>query len=111
MTDLAAVALYQRLAGDAPPRVLDVRNAQEFARWRVGGPRPVDVLNVPYFEFGEREETSARKVTDWIGGRAGDLIVCAEGGSSAVSRSSWVTRPARGRRPLSEESATARGGA
>lgn len=84
MTDLAAAALYQHLAGDAPPRVLDVRNAQEFARWRVEGPRPVDVLNIPYFEFVEREEASVRKVTDWIGGRAGDLVVvCAEGGSSA----------------------------
>jgi glyoxylase-like metal-dependent hydrolase (beta-lactamase superfamily II) len=84
VTDLAAAALYQRLAGGAPPRVLDVRNAEEFARWRVEGPHPVDVLNVPYFEFVEREEASVRKVTDWIGGRAGDLVVvCAEGGSSA----------------------------
>ena len=84
MTDLAAATLYQRLAGDAPPRVLDVRNAEEFARWRVEGPHTVDVLNVPYFEFVEREEASVRKVTDWMGGRAGDLVVvCAEGGSSA----------------------------
>ena len=52
MTDLAAATLYQRLAGDAPPRVLDVRNAEEFARWQVEAPHPVDVLNVPYFEFG-----------------------------------------------------------
>jgi glyoxylase-like metal-dependent hydrolase (beta-lactamase superfamily II) len=84
VTDLAAADLYQRLAGSAPPRVLDVRNAEEFARWRVDGPHPVDALNVPYFEFIEREEASVRKVTDWIGGRAGDLVVvCAEGGSSA----------------------------
>ncbi len=48
------------------------------------GPRPVDVLNLPYFEFVEREEASARRVADWIHGRAGDLVVvCAEGGSSA----------------------------
>ena len=46
MGELTAADLYQRLAGTAPPRVLDVRNAQEFARWRVEGPRPVDVLNV-----------------------------------------------------------------
>jgi glyoxylase-like metal-dependent hydrolase (beta-lactamase superfamily II) len=84
MTDLAAADLYQRLAGPAPPRVLDVRNATEFARWRVEGPRPVDVLNLPYFEFVEDEERSVRKVTDWLGGRAGELaVVCAEGGSSA----------------------------
>ena len=84
MTDLAAADLYQRRAGDASPRVLDVRNAEEFARWRVEGPHPVDILNVPYFEFVEREEASVQKMTDWIGGRAGDLVVvCAEGGSSA----------------------------
>ena len=84
MTDLTAAALYERLAGDAPPRVLDVRNAEEFARWRVEGPHPIDVLNVPYFEFVEREEASVGKVTGWIGGRTGDLaVVCAEGGSSA----------------------------
>jgi glyoxylase-like metal-dependent hydrolase (beta-lactamase superfamily II) len=83
MTELAAPDLYQRLVAETPPRILDVRNAEEFARWRVEGPRPVDVLNVPYFEFVEREEASVRKVTDWLGGRAGDLVVvCAEGGSS-----------------------------
>ena len=47
MADLSAPDLYQRLSGLAPPRVLDVRNAEEFARWRVEGPHPVDVLNVP----------------------------------------------------------------
>jgi len=84
MTDLAAADLYQRLGGTAPPRVLDVRNAEEFARWRVEGPRPVDVLNVPYFEFVEREEASVKRVTDWLGARGEDLVVvCAEGGSSA----------------------------
>src|SRR5262245_30942353 len=84
MTDVAAADLYQRLAGSAPPRILDVRNADEFAHWRVEGPRPIDVLNVPYFEFVEREDASVKKVADWIGGGAGDLVVvCAQGGSSA----------------------------
>ena len=44
MGELAAADLYQHLAGTAPPRVLDVRNAREFARWRVEGPHAVDVL-------------------------------------------------------------------
>jgi glyoxylase-like metal-dependent hydrolase (beta-lactamase superfamily II) len=48
------------------------------------GPHSVEVLNVPYFEFVEREDASVRKVTDWVSGREGDLVVvCAEGGSSA----------------------------
>ena len=71
MTDLAAADLYQRLTGPAPPRILDVRNAEEFARWRVEGPHPVDVLNVPYFEFVEREDASVRRVTDWLRAAAG----------------------------------------
>jgi glyoxylase-like metal-dependent hydrolase (beta-lactamase superfamily II) len=83
VTDVAAADLYERLSGPTPPRVLDVRNADEFARWRVEGPRPVDVLNVPYFEFVEREDASVKKVTDWLGGRPeGLVVVCAEGGSS-----------------------------
>ena len=93
LNDLGASDLYQRLAGTAPPRVLDVRNAEEFARWRVEGPHPVDLLNVPYFEFVEREDASVRKVTDWLGGRPADLVVvCAEGGSSA-----YVAEILRGR--------------
>ncbi len=63
MTDVAAADLYERLSGPVPPRILDVRNADEFARWRVEGPRPVDVLNVPYFEFVEHEDASVEKVT------------------------------------------------
>jgi rhodanese-related sulfurtransferase len=83
VADLSAPDLYQRLSGSAPPRILDVRNAEEFSRWRVEGPHPVDVLNVPYFEFVEREDASVRKVTDWLGGRGNLVVVCAEGGSSA----------------------------
>ena len=84
MTDIVAADLYQRLSGSAPPRVLDVRNADEFAHWRVESPQPIAVLNVPYFEFIEHEDASVQKVIDWIGGRAEDLVVvCAKGGSSA----------------------------
>jgi glyoxylase-like metal-dependent hydrolase (beta-lactamase superfamily II)/rhodanese-related sulfurtransferase len=84
MTDLTASDLYRRLADPSPPRILDVRNGEEFAHWRVEGPAPVEMLNVPYFEFIEQEEASIRKVADWLAGRPGDLVVvCAQGGSSA----------------------------
>ena len=84
MTDVAAAELYERLAGPAPPRILDVRNTDEFLRWRVERPHPVDVLNVPYFEFVEREEAAAKRVIDWLGSAQMHLVVvCAEGGSSA----------------------------
>ena len=84
MSDVTAADLYRRLGDAAPPRVLDVRNADEFAHWRVEGPHPVDMLNVPYFEFVEREDASVQKVTEWLARRPGPLVVvCAQGGSSA----------------------------
>jgi glyoxylase-like metal-dependent hydrolase (beta-lactamase superfamily II) len=68
--------------------VLDVRNRDEFARWRIEGPRPLDALNVPYFEFIEREDAAVRQVIDWRRNAPGDLpdelvVVCAKGDSSA----------------------------
>jgi glyoxylase-like metal-dependent hydrolase (beta-lactamase superfamily II) len=80
---MTAEELFERLTGPAPPRVLDVRNAEEFARWRVEGGAPVELLHIPYFEFIEDEEGATRRVETWLGGRAGELaVVCAEGGSS-----------------------------
>ena len=93
--------LYRRLLAGATPRVLDVRNRDEFARWRIEGPRPLEALNVPYFEFIEREDASVRQVTDWRGSepseRPNDLpnelvVVCAKGDSSA-----FVAEVLRGR--------------
>ncbi|HSE96122.1 MAG TPA: MBL fold metallo-hydrolase [Methylomirabilota bacterium] len=80
---LTAPRLYGRLGVDPPP-ILDVRNADEFGRWHIDGPRPLDLLNVPYFEFIEREEASVRRVSDWLAGRPGEfVVVCAKGDSSA----------------------------
>jgi glyoxylase-like metal-dependent hydrolase (beta-lactamase superfamily II)/rhodanese-related sulfurtransferase len=76
--------LYRQLLAGALPHLLDVRNRDEFARWRIEGPRPLDALNVPYFEFIEREDASVGQVTDWRRGAPGDLVVvCAKGDSSA----------------------------
>ena len=38
--------------------LLDVRNDVEFGRFKVEGPYPFDMLNVPYMEFIEMEEES-----------------------------------------------------
>lgn len=81
---LTARELYGRLNGAEPPLVLDVRNREEFARWKVEGRGLPELLNIPYFEFIEDEEGSVRRVAEWLGGRPRDLVaVCAEGGSSA----------------------------
>jgi glyoxylase-like metal-dependent hydrolase (beta-lactamase superfamily II)/rhodanese-related sulfurtransferase len=58
--------------------LLDVRNDVEFGRFKVEGPYPVDMVNVPYMEFIEHEEESVAKVPS---GRK-IRIVCAKEGSA-----------------------------
>ena len=73
--------LFERLVtrGETPA-ILDVRNADEFAAWRIEGRRPLNHLNVPYFAFIDEPEASAERVA-----RAGSawIAVCAKGDSSA----------------------------
>ena len=73
--------LFDRLVirGEAPA-ILDVRNEDEFAAWRIEGHRPITHLNVPYFAFIDDPEASAERVA-----RAGRqwIAVCAKGDSSA----------------------------
>ena len=58
--------------------LLDVRNDVEFGRFKIEGPYPFDMLNVPYMEFIEMEEESVAKVPRGKKVR----IVCAKEGSS-----------------------------
>ena len=73
--------LFDRLVtrGEAPA-ILDVRNEEEFASWKIEGTRPLSYLNVPYFAFIDEPDRSAERVA-----RAGDawIAVCAKGDSSA----------------------------
>jgi glyoxylase-like metal-dependent hydrolase (beta-lactamase superfamily II) len=73
--------LFERLVtrGEAPA-ILDVRNEEEFAVWRIEGRRPLTHLNLPYFAFIDEPEASAERVA-----RAGNawIAVCAKGDSSA----------------------------
>jgi glyoxylase-like metal-dependent hydrolase (beta-lactamase superfamily II) len=53
-------------------------NDEEFARFKVEGPYPIDMLNIPYMEFIEHEEQSVAQVP-----RGKKLrIVCAKEGSA-----------------------------
>lgn len=80
---ISAGDLHERLQAADAPLLLDVRNRDEFARWPVETPRPVDALNLPYFDFIEREEDSLGQVSRWIAGRTREVaVVCAKGGSS-----------------------------
>ncbi|MGE5258909.1 MAG: MBL fold metallo-hydrolase [Hyphomicrobiales bacterium] len=58
--------------------LLDVRNNEEFSRFKVEGPQRPQMINVPYVEFVEHEDESAAKVP------AGKpiRIVCAKEGSA-----------------------------
>jgi glyoxylase-like metal-dependent hydrolase (beta-lactamase superfamily II)/rhodanese-related sulfurtransferase len=58
--------------------LLDVRNEEEFGRFKVEGPYPFDMINVPYMEFIEHEDESVAKVPKGRKLR----IVCAKEGSS-----------------------------
>lgn len=80
-TEITPRELFERLVtrGETPP-ILDVRNEDEFAAWKIEGIRPLAHLNVPYFGFIDEPERSAEQVA-----RAGDnwIAVCAKGDSSA----------------------------
>ena len=58
--------------------LLDVRNDEEFGRFKVEGPYPFDMVNVPYMDFIEHEEASVAKVPRGKKVR----VVCAKEGSS-----------------------------
>src|SRR5574340_360858 len=83
----------ERLLRNDPLFILDVRNRDEFERWRVEGPHPVPTLNIPYFELldleGEEEDVAEAvmrgvqaQIEDQLPGDRSILAVCAEGNTS-----------------------------
>jgi len=70
--------LFQWLIDRETFLLLDVRNDVEFGRFRVEGPYPIDMINVPYMEFIEHEAESVAKVPEGKPVR----IVCAKEGSA-----------------------------
>ena len=74
----SAAELFQWLTEKENFLLLDVRNNVEFNRFKVEGPFPIQMVNVPYMEFIEFEEDSVAKVP-----RADQVrIVCAKEGSA-----------------------------
>ena len=83
MDTTTARDLYEALSPKTATRLLDVRNEDEFSRWRVEGPGRIDTLNLPYFDFIEAEKESVDRVRRWLDGANAPLVVvCAKGGSS-----------------------------
>ena len=74
----SAAELFDWLTKKEDFLLLDVRNNVEFGRFKVEGPYPINMVNVPYMEFIEFEEESVAKVP-----RADKVrIVCAKEGSA-----------------------------
>lgn len=71
-------AVYEDLLHNKQRVILDVRNRDDYARWRINGRSSLNLINIPYFEFIEEEDESVAQVP------AGDevLVVCAKEGSS-----------------------------
>lgn len=78
VTTFNAQDLFEMLVSKESFLLLDVRNEEEFGRFKVEGPYPIDMINVPYMEFIEHEEESVAKVPKGKKLR----IVCAKEGSS-----------------------------
>jgi glyoxylase-like metal-dependent hydrolase (beta-lactamase superfamily II) len=74
----SAAELYAWLSTRADLIVLDVRNSQDFARFKVEAPLPFAMLNVSYFDFMEIEEECVARVPKDKAVR----VVCAKEGSA-----------------------------
>src|SRR5574340_667917 len=85
--------VWERLLRNDPLFILDVRNRDEFERWKVEGPHSVPTLNIPYFELldleGEEEDVTAavtrgvrEKLLERLPTGQPILAVCAEGNTS-----------------------------
>lgn len=74
-----AEELYDGIfSGTADFLLLDVRNNEEFEKFKIEGPSLEEVLNIPYFEFVEFEQESLEKVP--VGKKI--KVVCAKEGSA-----------------------------
>jgi glyoxylase-like metal-dependent hydrolase (beta-lactamase superfamily II) len=72
------VDVYEDLLHDRQRVIVDVRNRDDFDRWRVDGRDSLKIVNIPYFDFIEEEEESVAQVPTG----SDVLVVCAKEGSS-----------------------------
>ncbi len=70
--------IYEDLLQDKQRVIVDVRNRDDFERWRIDGRSSLNLVNIPYFDFIEEEDESVAQVP------TGEevLVVCAKEGSS-----------------------------
>ena len=70
--------LFSSLSNKDDFLLLDVRNKNDFSRFQIEGPFEVDILNIPYFDFLEKEDKYLSKVSR----QKPVKIVCAKEGSA-----------------------------
>ncbi len=68
--------------------LLDVRNNEEFGRFKVEGPHLSKMINIPYIEFIEKEDESVAQVQ--IPKEESIRIVCAKEGSAKYMVRFWL---------------------
>ena len=68
--------LYDEIANQEVPFILDVRNQDEFATWQVEGTKPVPTKNVPIWMAVEGVEDLAKEIP------ANSVVICAHGNGS-----------------------------
>lgn len=72
--------LLKRVDAGEPLLLLDVRNDEDFAGWKLEGRKPIETVHVPYFDFIENEDESfARVPMD-----REVVVLCAQGDSSEM---------------------------
>ncbi|GAB6877541.1 MBL fold metallo-hydrolase [Thermaerobacter litoralis] len=111
-SEIDAAELKQMLDRGETPFLIDLRNDEEFRRWRIEGRQPLQVIHVPYYEIlAEAEEddlvasakTYARRHwVDHLPRERRIVVVCAHGGTSGYV--------AQGLRELGYDAVSLRGG-
>ncbi|GIV07059.1 MAG: hypothetical protein KatS3mg017_0261 [Fimbriimonadales bacterium] len=77
-TTISVAELDQMIERGDSFLLLDVRNQDEFDRWKIEGRNPFETLHIPYFQFIENEDENVARVPK---GKP-IVVVCAKGGSS-----------------------------
>ena len=78
MSSIRIADLLEKLDRGERCVLLDVRNDEEFDRWRVEGRRPVETMHRPYFDYIENESLLDAVPSD----RGPVYAICAKGDSS-----------------------------
>lgn len=70
--------MYGWIESGLPHLYLDVRNEADFERFHVEGPKDIELLNIPYFDFLEQPEESVAK----LDASRSIRVICAKEGSA-----------------------------